>query len=79
MESNNTEEVKKVRKPRLPKLQRKFINLQNQVAEIQEEVNSTIQKLSKVPPQNIDFSHYTIGELTEIQIRLSTLISQKAE
>lgn len=83
MENNNTEQVKKTRKPRLPKLQRKFVNLQEQIADIQEEVNNTIQLMVKVTnridPKTVDFSTNTTAELFEIQAKLSAAIARKIE
>lgn len=81
MENMNNEQ-KKVRKPRLPKLQRKFVNVQEMLQEIQEDValalkNATDSK--KIDPKNIDFSQLSIAELAEIQARLSAAFLAKTK
>lgn len=81
MENNNTEQVKKERKPRLPKLQRRFVNLQEELKDLQEEVSDTIQRMTKVErriePKTVDFSTNTTAELFEIQAKLSAAIARK--
>lgn len=83
MENNNTEKVKKERKPRLPKLQRRFVNLQEELKDLQEEVSNTIYRMAKVDrriePKTVDFSTNTTAELFEIQAKLSAAIARKIE
>lgn len=81
MENNNNEEIKK-RKPRLPRLQRKFVNLQEELEELKEEVANALQKAqesNKIDPRNIDFSILSFAELVEIQTKLSTALIAKSK
>lgn len=81
MENNNNEEIKK-RKPRLPKLQRKFVNLQEELEELKGEVFNALQQAresNKIDPRNIDFSTLSLAELIEIQTKLGTALLAKSK
>lgn len=83
MENNNIEPVKKTRRPRLPKLKRKFQNLQDQIHEIENEVESMVDRMvktrSKVEPNAIDFSQCSTTELIELQARVNTVLLARSK
>lgn len=82
MENTNTENGKKVRKPRLPKLQRKFVNVQEMLQEIQEDVALALKDAKtskKIDPKNFDFSHLSYSELLDIQVKLGSAIVAKSK
>lgn len=82
MENNNTEKVKKERKPRLSALQRKFVNVQAQISEIQEDVALALNhaRASKqINPKDLDFSQLSYSELVEIQAKLGLAIIAKSK
>lgn len=82
MENNNTEKVKKERKPRLPKLHRKFVNVQEMLQEIQEDVALALQEAKRpkqIDPKDFDFSKLSLAELIEIQAKVSTLLFAKSK
>lgn len=82
MENENTENGKKVRKPRLPKLQRKFVNVQDMLQEIQEDVALALKdaKTSRnIDPKDFDFTELSYAELLDIQIKLGAAIVAKSK
>lgn len=82
MENENTENGKKVRKPRLPKLQRKFVKVQDMLQEIQEDVALALKdaKTSRnIDPKDFDFTELSYAELLDIQIKLGAAIVAKSK
>lgn len=82
MENENTESGKKERKPRLPKLQRKFVNVQDMLKEIQEDVALALKEAKSpkpIDPKDFDFSQLSFEELIEIQAKISGLLFARSK
>lgn len=75
-------EQKKTRKPRLPKLQRKIVNVQEQLEELKEDISNALEHArgsNKINPKNFDFSTLSLAELAEVQTKLSAAFIAKTK
>lgn len=73
---------KKARKPKIPKLHRKFVNVQNMLQEIQEDVATALNEARishQVDINDFDLSKLSVIELLELQARTSSLLLTKSK